>query len=79
MEIPSLAFLAAWFNPLTWEDIRLAMDRPAASSLALLMRRPDDSRFMELESVLVVLFRFLWAFNDVMLLLIVMAMIKIPP
>jgi hypothetical protein len=34
---------------------------------------------MELDRVLVVLFRFLWAFNEVMLLLIEMAMIKIPP
>jgi hypothetical protein len=76
MEIPSLAFLSAWFNPLIWADIRLAMDIPAASSLALLMRRPDDSRFMELVRVLVVLFRFLWAFKDVMLLLIEIAMFK---
>jgi hypothetical protein len=52
------------------------MDIPAASSLALLMRRPDDSRFMELVRVLVVLFRFLWAFKDVMLLLIEIAMFK---
>ncbi|MNV73654.1 hypothetical protein D3C71_1668200 [compost metagenome] len=45
-EIPSLALRAAWVRPLTFAVKRLAMAIPAASSLALLMRRPDDRRSM---------------------------------
>jgi hypothetical protein len=50
------------------------MARPAASSLALLMRRPVDSRCMDLFNVLCVLLRFLCAFKAVKLVLIVSAM-----
>jgi hypothetical protein len=50
------------------------MARPAAPSLALLMRRPVDRRCMDLFNALWVLLRFLCAFNDVMLVLIVSAM-----
>jgi len=43
-EIASLAFRAAMLRPLTWPDIRSEIASPAASSLALLMREPVESR-----------------------------------
>jgi hypothetical protein len=42
--MPSLALRWATVRPLMFDVKRLAMARPAASSFALLMRRPDDSR-----------------------------------
>src|SRR5690606_30445992 len=50
MEIPSLALRVAWVRPLMLAVKRLAMAWPAASSLALLMRRPDDRRSMAVPS-----------------------------
>ncbi|MNP60657.1 hypothetical protein D3C76_1557580 [compost metagenome] len=47
IEIPSLAFFTAWPRPLIWLVRRLAICRPAASSLALLIRRPEDRRCIE--------------------------------
>ena len=46
-EMPSLALRAAWFMPRICVVKRSEMARPAASSLALLMRRPEDRRLME--------------------------------
>ena len=37
----------AWFNPVIWEVIRSEIPRPAASSFAELMRRPEDRRCMD--------------------------------
>ena len=45
-EMPSLALRAAWLEPRICEVKRSEMAKPAASSLALLMRRPEDSRAM---------------------------------
>src|SRR4051812_7797900 len=45
-EMPSLALRAATFRPRTCAFMRSAIARPAASSLALLIRRPLDSRWM---------------------------------
>ena len=49
-EMPSLALRCAWLEPLICEVKRSEMARPAASSRALLMRRPDDKRAMEVAS-----------------------------
>ena len=49
-EMPSLALRTAWFRPRIWALKRSEMARPAASSLALLMRRPDDRRWMAVDS-----------------------------
>jgi len=46
MEIPSLALRIAAFKPRTWDSMRELMARPAASSLAELMREPVDKRSM---------------------------------
>lgn len=48
-EMPSLALRAAWFKPRIWLVNRSEIARPAASSLALLMRRPDERRWMDSE------------------------------
>jgi isocitrate dehydrogenase kinase/phosphatase len=50
MDIPSLALRTATFMPRTWELIRSAIAKPAASSLALFTRRPDDKRAMVVAS-----------------------------
>ena len=47
IEMPSLELRMATFMPRTCEFMRSAMARPAASSLAELMRRPDDRRCIE--------------------------------
>ena len=49
-EIPSLALRTAWFRPRIWLVKRSEMAKPAASSLALLMRSPEDRRWMEVLS-----------------------------
>ncbi|CPM84546.1 Uncharacterised protein [Bordetella pertussis] len=64
IEMPSLALRAAWVRPLTLAVKRLAMAWPAASSLALLMRRPDDRRSMALPRADWDLFRLFWATSD---------------
>ena len=46
-EIASLALRTAWVKPLICESIRLVMDRPAASSMAELIRLPEDRRSIE--------------------------------
>jgi hypothetical protein len=53
------------------EDISSAVKRPDASSLALLIRIPDDKRCREVWRLLWVPDRLFWATNEAMLLLIV--------
>ena len=43
-EIASLAFLTAWLSPDTWDSIRAAIAKPAASSTALFIRLPVARR-----------------------------------
>ena len=50
-EIASFALRTAWFRPRICEDIRLEIAIPAASSLALLMRMPLESRSMDMSSL----------------------------
>ena len=49
-EMPSLALRIATLMPLIWAFMRSAIARPAASSLALLTRRPEDRRCIEVDS-----------------------------
>ena len=52
IEIPSLALRMATPIPLIWLVIRFEICRPAASSLALLIRRPDAKRSIEVDVLL---------------------------
>src|SRR6195952_2878884 len=52
IEMPSLALRIAWLMPRTCEVIEVEMARPAASSLALLMRLPVDRRSIAVPSAL---------------------------
>src|SRR5690606_41825385 len=74
IEIPSLAFFTATFRPLIWLVRRLEICRPAASSLALLMREPEARRSREVDRLLVEVPRLRWAFRAAMLLFTVRAM-----
>ena len=56
-EMASLALRMATFMPRTWVFMRSAMARPAASSLALLTRRPVDRRWTEVARALCVALR----------------------
>ncbi len=56
-EMPSLALRAAWFMPRIWVLKRSEIARPAASSLALLMRRPEDRRWMLVARLVPLVFR----------------------
>src|SRR5690606_6009083 len=76
-EIPSLAFLIATPIPRTWEFRRLEICRPAASSLAELIRLPVDRRSMEVARALEDLFRLRWAPIAVTLVLTVIAISKL--
>ena len=49
-EMPSFALRAATVRPRTWAFMRSEMARPAASSFALLTRRPEESRCIEVAS-----------------------------
>jgi hypothetical protein len=51
------------------------MAKPAASSFALLIRSPEESLSRDLPSVFCVLVRFLWAFKEAILVLIVIAIV----
>ena len=42
--MPSWALLVAWFRPRIWARSFSEMARPAASSAARLIRRPEDRR-----------------------------------
>ena len=63
--------ILVFFKPLIWVVNLSEIARPAASSFALLMRRPDDSRSKEVANAPWELFKFLWAFNDRILVLII--------
>ena len=69
-EMPSLALRAAWLRPRICAVIRSEMARPAASSLAVLMRRPEERRCSDVASADCELLRLRCAFNDEMLVLI---------
>src|SRR5690349_12755633 len=73
-EIPSLALRTAWFRPLICVVKRVAIARPAASSLALLMRMPEDRRAMAVDSLLCDFARLFWAFSELMLVRTLMTM-----
>ena len=49
IETPSWMLRCAWARPRIWLRIFSEMPRPAASSAALLMRRPDESLSIDLE------------------------------
>ena len=68
---PSLALRTAWFSPRICEVKRSEIARPAASSLALLMRRPEDRRCTVVAISLCALPSRRCAFSDITLVLIV--------
>src|SRR5690606_19468896 len=74
MEIPSLAFFTATPRPLIWLVRRLAICMPAASSLALLIREPEDRRSSEVDKALVEAPKVRWALREAILLFTVRAM-----
>src|SRR2546423_8033728 len=57
MLMPSCAFCMATLKPPTWERSFSLIDRPAASSAARLMRKPEESFSRLLDMVLLVLLR----------------------
>jgi len=71
--MPSLALRAATVRPLIWVFMRSEMAKPAASSLALFTRRPEDRRCMEVASEPAERPRLRWAFIEAMLVLILEA------
>ena len=73
-EMPSLELRIATFMPRTCAFMRSAIDRPAASSLAELMRRPEDRRCIDVASDICEPDRLRWASIDAMLVLMVRAM-----
>jgi hypothetical protein len=75
--MPSLAFLMATFMPRTCEFIRSAIARPAASSFALLTRKPVDRRWIDCARTLDVELRLRCAFSDIRLVLIIWAILKL--
>src|SRR3546814_3976348 len=68
-DTPSLALRTAWLRPLIWVVNRVAIARPAASSLALLMRRPEDRRCNAVDRSLPEVDRLRCALSDAMLVL----------
>ena len=64
--------------PLIWAFMRSAIARPAASSLELFTRKPDDSRCSEVPSEALFNDRLRWAFSDATLVLICVPMRKSP-
>src|SRR3990167_5156372 len=74
-EMPSLALRTATPKPLIWLVRRLDICRPAASSLALLMREPVDRHCKEVFSALDDELRLRWVLSDAMLVLTVRAMV----
>src|SRR5476651_1605368 len=49
-EMASFALFTAWFVPLIWVVNWLLIAKPAASSAALLMRRPEDRRCKDFDN-----------------------------
>jgi hypothetical protein len=74
IEIASLALRVATFMPRTWAFMRSAIARPAASSLALLTRRPEDRRCIEVAREDWLVLRLRCAFSDTRFVLIVWGM-----
>ena len=70
-EMPSFALRAAWFRPRIWVVKRSEIARPAASSFALLMRSPEESRAIEVASWSCTLPALRCALSDEMLVLMV--------
>jgi hypothetical protein len=68
-EMPSLALRMATVMPRDWEVMFSAMARPAASSLALLTRRPEDRRCKAVLRSPCEAFRLRWAFSEATLVL----------
>ena len=62
--MPSLALRTAWFKPRICEVILSEIAKPAASSLALLIRKPDDRRVKEVFSDDCDVFKLRCAFNE---------------
>src|SRR3569623_33557 len=78
IEIPSWAFIAAWFSPPIWDCIFVEMARPAASSAELVIRKPDDNRCIEVCRALLALKRACWAFREATLVRIDIDMTRTP-
>ena len=74
-EIPSFALRDAWVRPLILAVKRLAIAWPAASSFALLMRRPEDRRSIAELREDWDLFRLFWVNSDRLFVLMTCAMI----
>ena len=68
-EMASLALRTATFKPRIWVVKRSEIARPAASSRALLMRRPEDSRWIVVASVALLVERLRCAFSEIVLVL----------
>src|SRR4051812_9628856 len=72
--MPSLALRAAWPRPLICVVIRSEIARPAASSFALLIRKPEERRCNEVASWLPDVVRLRCAFSDITFVLMTSAM-----
>ena len=68
-EIASLELRSATFMPRTWVFMRSEMARPAASSRAVLTRRPDDKRLIEVARSPSLALRLRWAVIETRLVL----------
>src|SRR5471032_924652 len=73
-EMPSLALRAAWVLPRICEVKRWEIARPAASSLSLLMRKPEDRRCREVDSEACDVVRLRCEFSDAIFVLMTCAM-----
>src|SRR5574343_2086610 len=71
MEIASLELRIATFMPRVWSFMRSAMAKPAASSLALFTRRPEDRRCIVVASDEALVARLRCAFKEAVFVLIV--------
>jgi len=69
-EIPSLALRMATLKPRDWVSMRVAMFKPAASSLAELMRLPLDKRSIAVDITRLFSLRDCWAVKALTLVLI---------
>jgi len=72
-EMPSFALRTATSRPRIWVLKRSEIARPAASSLALLMRRPEDRRWMVVARLEPLVDRLRCAFSDITLVLMTCA------
>ncbi|OIQ88334.1 hypothetical protein GALL_297710 [mine drainage metagenome] len=74
-EIASLALRTAWSRPLIWAVIRSEIAMPAASSAALLMRRPEERRCSEVCRVLCDFDRLSCALSEAMFVLMMLGIL----